>query len=261
MTLHRPPNVSFSREGESQEEQNSPGDDITVMTTEHTGLSPLYTPEGQKAFREERQRKIDELSSTLAQQLSPDHRAKIEAELAEVKAIGYVPPRKPAPEMVGVFTKDEMLGILARQTEAGNALVTAGLVEDSLEKLLLAAGRQLTNGEAARMFGPMGPLGSFSAKIEMAYMFELVNKSVRDDLRVIKSIRNNFAHTTRFVNFGADHIVKDCRRLSNWKQDANNHTCYQDAAFDCIKAIKAKLDTLMYENALGEEPSVVMDEE
>jgi len=38
-------------------------------------------------------------------------------------------------EIIGPFIKDEMLRILARQTEAGNALVTAGLVEDWLEKL------------------------------------------------------------------------------------------------------------------------------
>jgi hypothetical protein len=73
------------------------------------------------------------------------------------------------PEMIGPFTKDEMLQILARQTEAGNALVAAGLVEDWLEKLLLAAGRELTNGEAERVFEGMGPLNSFSAKIEIAY--------------------------------------------------------------------------------------------
>ncbi|MGY8631465.1 hypothetical protein RAD15_03080 [Bradyrhizobium sp. 14AA] len=231
--------------------------------TEYPGLSPLYTPEGQKAFREERERRIAELSSLLAQQLPPERRAELEAELARVKAsgIGYVPPPKPASEMIGAFTKDQMLEILARQTEAGNALVTAGLIEDSLEKLLLAAGRQLSNVEATKIFGPMGALGSFSAKIELAYMFELIDKLARDDLRVIKSIRNNFAHTTRFVSFGADHIAKDCRKLSNWKQGVDNQACYRDAAFDCIKAIKAKLDALMFEKALGEEPDVVMDEE
>jgi hypothetical protein len=50
------------------------------------GWSPLYTPEGQEKFHEERQRKIDQLSSMLAQQ--PEKRAEIERELAKVKATG-----------------------------------------------------------------------------------------------------------------------------------------------------------------------------
>lgn len=225
-------------------------------------LSPLYTPEGQKAFREERQRKIDELSSMLAQQVSAEKRAEIQAELAKVKAsgVGFTPATKPASEMIGSFTKDQMLEILARQTEAGSALVTAGLVEDWLEKLLLAAGRELSNKEAERIFEGMGALSSFSAKIEIAYLFQLIEKPVRDDLRVIKSIRNNFAHTTRFVNFGTDHIATDCRRLSTWKQGASNQQCYQDTAFDCIKAIKGKLDALMYANALKEGATVGQSE-
>jgi hypothetical protein len=101
------------------------------------------------------------------------------------------------PEMIGPFTKDQMLQILTRQTEAGNALVAAGLVEDWLEKLLLTAGRELTNDNAGRIFGPMGSLGTFSAKIEIAYSFGLIEEHVRDDLRLIKSIRNNFAYPAR----------------------------------------------------------------
>jgi hypothetical protein len=164
-------------------------------------------------------------------------------------------------EIIGPFIKDEMLRILARQTEAGNALVTAGLVEDWLEKLLLAAGRELTNDEATRIFGPMGPLGTFSAKIEIAYMFDLIEKQVRDDLRLIKGIRNNFAHTTRFVSFGSDHIAKDCQKLSNWTEGANNEECYRDKAFECVNLIKAKMDELIFAKALRDEPVVALDDE
>ena len=163
------------------------------------------------------------------------------------------------PEMIGPFTKDEMLQILARQTEAGNALVAAGLVEDWLEKLLLAAGRELTNGEAERVFEGMGPLSSFSAKIEIAYMFELIEKPVRDYLRIIKSIRNNFAHTTNFVSFGSDHIAKDCRRLSNWTKGVNNEGCFRDKASECVNLIKAKMDSLVYAKAIAE-PVVALDQ-
>jgi hypothetical protein len=39
-------------------------------------------------------------------------------------------------------------------------------------------------------------------------MFELIDKAVRDDLRIIKTIRNRFAHTTHFVYFEASKLLR-----------------------------------------------------
>jgi DNA-binding MltR family transcriptional regulator len=158
------------------------------------------------------------------------------------------------------LTQQDILLILSRQTDAGNALVTAGLVEDELEKLLLTAGRELTNKHAKEIFGAMGPLHGFSAKIEIAYMFEFIDKSVRDDLQIIKSIRNKFAHTTRFVFFESPHIDQECRRLSNWKEDAPNEELFRTRAIECINAVKSKINELMFVKALKEPLTVVDDE-
>ncbi len=142
--------------------------------------------------------------------------------------------------------------ILSRHTEAGNALVVAGIVEDWLEKLLLARGRTISNTMAERIFEGMGPLRSFSGKIDVAYLFELIDEDVARDLRVIKDIRNKFAHTTQFVHFQSEHIAKLCQKLSNWKPDKANEECYRDRALECVNLIKAAVDRLLYASALKE---------
>ena len=81
------------------------------------------------------------------------------------------------PETKSSITQADLIGILNRQTEAGNALVVAGLVEDWLEKLLLAKGRSLDKDTKNRIFGRMGLLSSFAAKIEIAYFFS-VNRGI-----------------------------------------------------------------------------------
>jgi hypothetical protein len=161
------------------------------------------------------------------------------------------------PEM----TKGEKLDLVIKQTEAGHALIIAGLVDDWLQKLLLTAGRKLPNEEAKNVFTGMGPLASFSGKIEVAYLFSLIDKPVRDDLRLIRRIRNNFAHTSRFVSFKTDHIAKDCRKLSNWKDGMDAQACYREKAFECVDLIKAEADVLRMAQALGAEPGVIMDDE
>jgi hypothetical protein len=77
----------------------------------------------------------------------------------------------------------------------------------------------------------------FLATALAAYLFDLIDKAARDDLRIIKSIRNNFAHTTHFVRFSTEHIAKDCRKLSNWTESASAEACYRDRAFECVKLI------------------------
>ena len=105
----------------------------------------------------------------------------------------------------------------------------------------------------------MGPLHGFSAKIEIAYMFEVIDKPVRDDLQII-IISNKFAHTTRFVFFESPHIDRDCRRLSNWNEDTSNEEIFRAKAIECINAIKSKINELMYVKALKEPLSIVDDE-
>jgi hypothetical protein len=158
---------------------------------------------------------------------------------------------------VGPLTEFELIQLLGRQTHAGNALVVAGLVEDELEKLLLTAGRELPNKQAKEIFGGMGPLHSFSGKIEIAYMFELIDLAVRDDLHVIKSIRNKFAHTTRFVYFDSEHVDQDCRRLSNWRADLPNEEAFRRCALARINSIRLKTEHLLFAKALAEPPPIV----
>ena len=50
-----------------------------------------------------------------------------------------------------------MIKLLAQQTEAGHALVIAGLAEDELQKLLLSAMRALSNNMAERILTATDP--------------------------------------------------------------------------------------------------------
>ena len=63
------------------------------------------------------------------------------------------------------------------------------------------------------MFRPSGPLGSFAAKIDLAFLMELISKEAHRDLVIFKTIRNNFAHQLHALDFSAESIKKECDRL------------------------------------------------
>ena len=151
------------------------------------------------------------------------------------------------------ITSAEYINLLSTHAEAGNALVAAGLVEDGLQKRLLCAARPLSNTLAAKIFDGLGPLSRFSAKIEVAYIFRLLDEATYKDLLAIKDIRNRFAHTSRFVNFRSEEINTACKRLSGWHEDADNQNLFWEKTKTCIDKMNEKIDALVYASALKDD--------
>src|ERR1017187_7347928 len=61
-----------------------------------------------------------------------------------------------------------------------------------------------------------GALQSFDARINLSYALRLISKSHRDDLRVIKDIRNRFAHSPKLMTLKRDDIRQEIYKLSMW---------------------------------------------
>jgi DNA-binding MltR family transcriptional regulator len=140
------------------------------------------------------------------------------------------------------ISQEDMIKLLAQQTEAGNALVIAGLVDDELQKLLLSAMRSMSNKMAERLFDGYGPLRDFAAKIDVAFAFKLIDEKTHTDLRVIKDVRNKFAHAIRFTFFTSPEIIKLCEKLTNYRKNGDCQIYFRTRAVECINLIKASAD-------------------
>lgn len=71
------------------------------------------------------------------------------------------------------------------------------------------------------MFSGYGPLSTFSAKIEIAYAFDLFEADMFRDLKAIKDIRNAFAHSKDVVHFGSTSLQPLFQKLTDWTKDTN----------------------------------------
>jgi hypothetical protein len=63
-----------------------------------------------------------------------------------------------------------------------------------------------------------GPLGSFAAKIRVAYAMGLFGPQTRDELDCIKAVRNAFAHGTLSLDFKTPQIMKICNHFSLYEK-------------------------------------------
>jgi DNA-binding MltR family transcriptional regulator len=104
--------------------------------------------------------------------------------------------------------------------DATFALIVATAVEQSLE---LAISTHFVVDEEAtqRMFSESasGPLNTFSAKIKIGHALGIYPKVARDELDMVRHIRNTFAHSWERVNFQTPAIVDACMSLQLAKRD------------------------------------------
>ena len=64
-----------------------------------------------------------------------------------------------------------------------------------------------------QFFSGTGPLATFNAKIEMAYLLKIATKECRRVMHVIRRIRNEFAHSVEPIAFDDPKIKDMCSHL------------------------------------------------
>jgi DNA-binding MltR family transcriptional regulator len=105
---------------------------------------------------------------------------------------------------------------LEQQTDRGAAIIGAALVETLLRQALESRMRVRTLLEkrtAKGLFGTMGPLSSFSAKIDLGLLLGLYPEAVRGDLHRIREVRNEFAHEEEPRDFDYPKISDHCAKF------------------------------------------------
>lgn len=91
------------------------------------------------------------------------------------------------------------------------AIIGATFLDTILEHILLAfLADDEKNMQQLIRFDQ--PLGTFSSRIKMVYCLGLIYKPVKDDLELVRKIRNEFAHSLD-VSFDDQHIKDWCRNL------------------------------------------------
>lgn len=100
-------------------------------------------------------------------------------------------------------------------SERACAVVGAAILDVSLEELLRAYlvddDPELANLLHAR--NDFAPLRDFGSRITCAYLLGAIDRNARDDLRVVKDVRNRFSHSERGLSFRDGEISKKVAKL------------------------------------------------
>jgi hypothetical protein len=100
--------------------------------------------------------------------------------------------------------------------DRASAVMQASLTESSLQTFLQSHLRPSFNVSDMRLlFDFSGILGSFAAKITVAYAFNWFGPETRHDLNLIRLIRNEFAHSRKSFEFVDAPVAAVCVQLKS----------------------------------------------
>src|SRR3989304_4581866 len=89
---------------------------------------------------------------------------------------------------------DHMFNEFDKESDRASVILTAALLENSLEEMVKAMLVPSASAEDPLFDGATAPLGDFSSKIEIALRLGLISDQFARDLHIIRKIRNAFAH-------------------------------------------------------------------
>jgi DNA-binding MltR family transcriptional regulator len=105
---------------------------------------------------------------------------------------------------------------------SGFALSICAKLDAALEAAILEKMRPISQRLRITLFEGYGPLASFSAKIDIAFALSIIDEAMYADLKVIKEIRNQFAHPPisggffQPVTFESEAIKKSCSKFKGF---------------------------------------------
>ncbi|MBE7556685.1 MAG: hypothetical protein HS126_37015 [Anaerolineales bacterium] len=108
-------------------------------------------------------------------------------------------------------THRQIIEELESQTDRGAAIIGASLLDRRLEEAIRV--HLLDNKVTEKLFDASQALGSFSAKIDLAYSLGLYGEKSYHDLNLIRKIRNEFAHFDTPLNFDSQSVASRCAEL------------------------------------------------
>jgi hypothetical protein len=109
----------------------------------------------------------------------------------------------------GGFTKSDIEALTNEYyngPDRASAILLAALVERALETLLHNNMRKEGVNELLKS---SSLLGNFGSKIQVGYAFKLFGPQTKKDLNIIRSLRNQFAHSSKPIQFVTP-VVKQC---------------------------------------------------
>ncbi len=107
---------------------------------------------------------------------------------------------------------NDVLREVSEESDRATAILLSAEIDAVLGALIEASFLPASSRDD-RLLRPDGPLGTFAARIEVAFRLGIISEALRRDLDFIRRIRNEFAHKPAGLSFGDARVASYAREL------------------------------------------------
>jgi hypothetical protein len=93
------------------------------------------------------------------------------------------------------------------------AILGAAMIELELETLLRQRFSRITDSTWATMVRENGPFSTFDQKITAAFAFRIFDEVTKENLKIVKNIRNAFAHAKKLIDFDHELVAAELEKI------------------------------------------------
>jgi hypothetical protein len=115
-------------------------------------------------------------------------------------------------EMSSEHASAFMEEVRREKNDRGAAILAATNTENAL-RYVIARRLAVARSDSDSLFGLNGPMGTFDLKIKMARALRIYGKETNDNLVLLRTIRNAFAHAHTPITFETAEIKSLCKFL------------------------------------------------
>jgi hypothetical protein len=113
-------------------------------------------------------------------------------------------------EMSGEHASAFMEEVKREKNDRGSAILAATNTENAL-RYVIARRLVVARPDYDNLFGLSGPMSTFDLKIKMARALKIYGKETNDNLILLRTIRNAFAHAPTPITFETTEIKELCK--------------------------------------------------
>jgi hypothetical protein len=109
------------------------------------------------------------------------------------------------------------------------AILGAAMIELELDNLLRLRFPKITDSTWATMVRENGPFSTFDQKITAGFAFRMFDEATRDNLKIVKNIRNAFAHAKTLIDFEHELVAAEVKKIKIPTFRKRSHRAIQTA--------------------------------
>lgn len=111
-----------------------------------------------------------------------------------------------------------------KSSDRSACIIMSSIIERTLERGILLLLDIIDQEKITPLFERDRALSSFFGNIYLAYAINLISMPIRDDLNIIRIVRNAFAHSSLPITFQSDEIKREIRKFNFESYSVMDHS-------------------------------------